>query len=60
MLGWISLSSGKHHAWKQHYGTLQEHTGRIPRDFWLEDWEKQAILDFQFTHPLEGTASCAS
>lgn len=57
MLGWISLSSGKHHAWKQHYGTLQEHNGRIPRDFWLEDWEKQAILDFQFTHPLEGYRS---
>jgi putative transposase len=57
MLGLIGLSSGKYHAWKQHYGTVQEHNGRIPRDFWLEEWEKQAILDFQSAHPLEGYRS---
>jgi putative transposase len=26
----------------------------VPRDWWLEDWEKQAILDFQREFPLEG------
>jgi len=26
----------------------------IPRDFWLEDWERQAILDYHDKHPLEG------
>jgi putative transposase len=26
----------------------------VPRDWWLEDWEKQAILDFHWRHPLEG------
>ena len=26
----------------------------MPRDFWLEDWERQAILDFHEKHPLEG------
>ena len=31
-----------------------EHNGKIPRDFWLEDWEKDAIIDFHFDHPLEG------
>jgi transposase InsO family protein len=31
-----------------------EHNGKIPRDWWLEDWEKQAILDFHERHPLEG------
>jgi hypothetical protein len=22
------------------------HIGQIPRDWWLEDWEKQAIIDY--------------
>ena len=26
----------------------------VPRDCWLEDWEKQAILDFHAEYPLEG------
>ena len=26
----------------------------MPRDWWLEAWEKQAILDFQRQYPLEG------
>ena len=26
----------------------------FPRDFWLDDWEKQAILDFHLQDPLEG------
>ena len=31
-----------------------EHNGKIPRDFWLEDWEKQAIVDYHDSHPLNG------
>lgn len=31
-----------------------EHNGQIPRDWWIEDWEKQAILDYHDRHPLEG------
>jgi transposase InsO family protein len=26
----------------------------VPRDWWLEDWEKQAIVRFSFEYPLEG------
>lgn len=26
----------------------------MPRDWWLEAWEKQAILDFHDRHPLDG------
>jgi putative transposase len=26
----------------------------VPRDWWLEDWEKRAIVDFHDRHPLEG------
>jgi putative transposase len=28
--------------------------GAGPRDFWLEDWEKQAIIGFHLKNPLEG------
>ena len=30
----------------ERYGKVNEHNGRVPRDWWLEDWEKQAIIDF--------------
>jgi hypothetical protein len=33
---------------------VNEHNGWVPRDFWLEDWEKQAIFGFHLKNPLEG------
>jgi hypothetical protein len=33
---------------------VNEHNGWIPRDFWLEPWEKEAIIDFHLQNPLEG------
>jgi hypothetical protein len=26
----------------------------VPRDFWLERWEKEAIINFHLKNPLEG------
>ena len=26
----------------------------MPRDYWLEDWEKERIIDFYTRNPLEG------
>lgn len=57
LLGWLGLGPSKFHTWKDRYGRVNEHNGKIPRDFWLEDWEKQAILDFHDSHPLEGYRS---
>lgn len=31
-----------------------EHNALVPRDWWLEPWEKAAILGFHSAHPLEG------
>ncbi len=53
-MSWLGLGKSKFHAWKERYGHANEHNGKIPRDFWLEDWEKQSILDFHDRHPLEG------
>jgi len=54
MLAWMGLASSKFHQWRSRYGKANEHNGKIPRDWWLEDWEKQAILDYFDRHPLEG------
>jgi hypothetical protein len=40
--------------WKKCYGKAYEHNSWIPRDNWLTDDEKQAIIKFHFDHPLEG------
>ena len=54
LLSWLQLGPSKFHTWKQRYGTALEHNGKIPRDFWLEDWERAAIVDYHDRHPLEG------
>ncbi len=59
LLDWLELSSSKFHQWKGRYGTPNAHNGRVPRDGWLEDWEKQAILDYHDRHPTEGYRSLA-
>jgi putative transposase len=51
---WIGLATSKWHNWKNRYGKANEHNAWIPRDHWLEESEKQAILAFQEQHPLEG------
>jgi putative transposase len=53
-LRWIGIFSSKFYDWKGRYGKVNEHNHWIPRDFWLEDWEKEAIIQFFLTHPDEG------
>jgi len=54
IVAWIGISESKFYDWRKRYGKVNEHNGKVPRDFWLEDWEKQAILDFHHANPLEG------
>jgi transposase InsO family protein len=54
ILRWMKVPEGTFYKWRQRYGRVNEHNGWIPRDHWLEDWERQAILQFHFDHPLEG------
>jgi transposase InsO family protein len=53
-IGWMGIGSSKFYRWRDHYGQVNEHNGKVPRDFWLEDWEKQAIIRYHDDHPLEG------
>src|SRR5271165_7200282 len=51
---WLDITASKFYDWRQRYGCINEHNGWIPRDFWLELWEKEAIIDFHLKNPLEG------
>ncbi len=51
---WLGWASSKFYGWRTRYGKVNEHNGWIPRDFWLEAWEKQAIVEFHDRYPLEG------
>jgi putative transposase len=54
LLLWLGLATSKWHNWKNRYGKANEHNAWVPRDHWLEEAEKQAILDYHDQHPLEG------
>jgi transposase InsO family protein len=54
LIGWLGVGTSKFYQWQDRYGQANEHNGQVPRDFWLEDWERRAILDFHDRHPLDG------
>ena len=54
LLRWMGVPEGTFYSWRQRYGKANEHNGWIPRDHWLQAWEKEAIVRFHFDHPLEG------
>ncbi len=53
-IGWLGITASKFYSWRKRYGRVNEHNGWIPRDFWLADWEKQAIVNFHLKNPIEG------
>ena len=53
-IAWLGIAASKFYHWRQRYGRANEHNGWVPRDFWLEDWERQAILAFHLLYPMEG------
>jgi putative transposase len=53
-ISWLSVAKSKFYAWIKRYGKANEHNAPIPRDFWLEFWEREAIIKFAVDNPLEG------
>jgi transposase-like protein len=51
---WLGVTASKFYDWRERYGLVNEHNGWVPRDFWLELCEKEAIIDFHRKNPLEG------
>jgi transposase InsO family protein len=50
---WLGIYR-KYFSWKKRYGKANEHNGKVPRDHWIDPWERDAILDFHAKFPLEG------
>ena len=50
----IGIGRDKFYDWRRRRGQTNDHNAPVPRDFWLEDWERQAILEFRRKHPEEG------
>lgn len=53
-IGWLGVGRSKFYTRHARYGRVNEHNGKIPGDFWLEDWGKQAIVEFYQDHTDEG------
>lgn len=51
---WIGIARGKFFDWKKRYGKANEHNADVPRDHWIENWERSAIISYFQGHPLEG------
>jgi transposase InsO family protein len=51
---WLGISLSKFYDWRTRYGKVNEHNHSIPRDHWLTEEEKQAILAYERQYPLEG------
>ena len=51
---WLGGRASKFYDWRERYGRVNEHNGWVPRDFWLQPWEKQSIIRYYLDHPLEG------
>ena len=51
---WLGIAPSKFYDWKRRYGKVNEHNTWIPRDFWLEPWEKKKIIEFFCQNRDEG------
>lgn len=50
----IKISSSKYYSWNLRQGLPNSHNGKIPKDNWLLDWEKEAIINYAKEHTGEG------
>lgn len=54
LIGLIGISRSKYYDWGKRYGKVNEHNSWVPRDFWLEGWEKESIIEYSINHPQDG------
>jgi putative transposase len=40
----LGVQPGKFYDWRLRYGKANEHNRLVPRDHWIEPWEREAIL----------------
>jgi transposase InsO family protein len=54
VVSWVGIARGKFFDWRLRYGRANEHNALVPRDHWIEGWERRAIIEYFDRHPLEG------
>lgn len=54
LVAWVGIGRDKFYSWCRRFGQGNGHNGAIPRDFWLEAWEKAAIIAFYLEHQEAG------
>ena len=54
LIGWLDIGRSKFYDWRRRYGRVNEHNGWVPRDFWIEPWESEAIVAYYVNHPNNG------
>ena len=51
IIKWIGIGRSKYFSW---YGKDNYHNGKIPRDYWLLEEEKETIIKYYLSHSQEG------
>jgi len=51
---WLGVAASKFCDWRSRYGQVNEHNATVPRNWWLDEWEKKAIIRFHAQYPQEG------
>ena len=54
LISWVGIGRDKFYEWRSRRGQENDHNGLIPRNFWLEEWERQAIIAFYMKHQEVG------
>lgn len=44
LLLWIGITKSKFNSWKNRQGKGNSHNSKQPKDGWLKEWERQAII----------------
>lgn len=56
--GWLvcklGVGASKFYSWHDRYGKDNDHNGKMPRDYWVQDWEKHKVIDFYLQHQTDG------
>jgi len=47
----IGIHASRFYDWKRRYKRKNRHNAPVPRQHWLEDWERAAIIEFFEDHP---------
>lgn len=50
----IGVGKSKFYSWHERYGKDNDHNGKIPRDYWVQEWEKQKVMEFYLEHKIDG------